>query len=162
MWMKSLYKNIIFILVCIFLLVVITGGLRLILKEICYEQTIIQPEVVYVNNGFSEEDKEIITKFIDVSLNNDFDWKLTVAVAQLESILCKSMAGQNNCFGLTNGRGDFLDFESKEDSAVYFIDLLKTNRHYREFQQSGKVDDLFRYAEDKNWVQKIKFLMDNL
>ena len=120
----------------------------------------IKPKVIYIQGDF--EEKQLIEKFIDISSQLRFDWKLTVAVAQLETILCKATVGKNNCFNLTNGKGGFLDFYTKEDSAIYFINLLQTSPYYKEFQSSGKVDDLFRYAEDIYWRDKIKILMNRL
>ena len=123
-----------------------------------------ETETTFIKDRYywTDEQKIIIIDIIEMSELVGFDWKLVVAVAQLETQMGEKVVGRNNLFNIKSSADTYRHYSIYKESVLDFIRLLNTSRYYKEFQESGSVDDLFRYAEDPLWIPKVKSIMYNL
>jgi len=103
----------------------------------------------------------IILSLIEVAEKNEFDPKLVLAVAKLETRFCSLTVAKNNCFNIKEQNG-YREYDTIQQSAEDFIDLIRTHPVYERWRETGNIEDLNKYAEDPEWVEKIKNIYNNL
>jgi len=113
---------------------------------------------IYVN----DYQLKIIKEIISICKEHNFEWKLAVAVAKLETQLGTLVVGKNNLYNIKGYNNTYREYKTTRDSIKNFINLLNTSHYYSGFQKSRKLVDLYNYAEDPLWIPKVKSIMDKL
>jgi len=100
--------------------------------------------------------------FIDAGNKFSVDYKLLMAIATLESSygLHVPYGNSYNPFGRKSSSGGYIRFSSWQDAIYNQAEYLKTKYYNLGLDTVDKIGR--KYAEDPNWSNKIKKIIDNL
>lgn len=132
-----------------------------------YEQVMLLKEksltiTAYRERSYSNYQIKILNEIKEISKEQGFEWKLAVAIAKLETQWGIKVVGRNNLYNIKRTGDTYRNYSTTRESILDFINLLNTSRHYKEFQKSRKLKDLYNYAEDPLWEWKVQNIMNTL